>query len=1218
MNTPNVVTFSVDDNQGRPVRFTVSTDIVDYMASAETFGRDLSDPFADGRFERRMVALPDKRAAVVTPLVLTMSNQNELYLVRKDDGTGSSVGEWTLTDLSSAFKESNGSTRRVRAFGAGWTEDDRITVAVAVDDDPSGRSRIFVAYDLSSRTTDWAKIAWQDCGIRDDIRVEGFRVLDDGEGHWTIVVAGDRGPHDMLYLLSSKLKQTFQQALVFNPAVTLAEILDFEVIRHPTLGEGIAVLGISGNTRDLSFRSFPTKEIPIPSIVPLPCPKGANVLEAGLTRKVGRSGKLLGSDLYIGGQGVHLIPAKELYNQADAKTIQVANPEAAPDVQDVVVGDSSASHTSIWALLQNAGLIVVKSAADQGAAWGTPLQLRKAVQQIAPVHGDDHATTSVLVVYTDGKAASIWQDAKTGAWNEAPLLVANPSRVTKITCFGTSLRYLDGSGLPQPGKIVQVSASMLASVILNGKTVFIGPGLQVEAKTDVNGSINLYDRVRSLTPAIYRFTMSDIDDSLDVNPAASAHQRFKKIKADELRKAMVPKPGGGTEPLLASNFAIGGKDANQVDGVAAALNRVSTLATSTMGAVAPGVSKVSVGSAFSSALQNSSLPQDFKVGIKSTATGVQTLDSRAITILVNSTNSVEKFFVDLGDTIVDFFEGLAQRVQEAWEFVIHKVEDGFRFICKIGDKIKHFVLDTLEQAGSFFTWLWEQIETGLEKVWDFLKFLFEWDDVLIARDVMVKATDEALLYLKNSTAMLKQTVDVGFDYATAIIRQWQTEIGAPPAKLPKPAPGTSVADRLQNFTTAQQSLHDQITGNSVIGWVTQKLDSVLDGIVQIEGADPSDVAINAAVDFIGGLIGDEFDNLIHTWDQIQADVLKIFGNKLPDNDSLGLETIKNLMITVGADSVIGLLEGIRKLVLRSLDLLGSMIEVVRAAMFAKISFPFIEKLVELVLPGTEIDTSFRLIDAIMLLIAVPSTIAYKLIFDEAPFKKDDILTLPFGRVAVQSQPAAAFMPYVGLVGGFMKLVMAGYLTRKAFQTETAGAAGPVNKPAIIIGLVLSGFGLATEVLSQHDPDKEHQGSTVGALEMSAVGAVSFCLVSSVAFATGKWKAKSGHVKVDAGVTIAGTIAQIGVGAAVFGVLIDYLRQSGEQYDQMRQATESYRWIGRLFDQVGTILFASAAIDPELETKSALCAFGSSLKANSLICSIGQVTTLKLVVDPLQK
>lgn len=1235
---PNVKSFQVQAANGDSLRLSVSTDIVDYMDSARTFGReDLADPNAHGRFQRRLIAIPDRKDGVVTPMVLSIGSQNGLYLVRKEQGAAGDG--WKMIDLGPALERMLGGRPRVRAMHAAWTGDDRIAVAVAVDTGAGNApSRVFVAYDLTSES-DWRNIAWTDCGTRGSVRVTGIRVLDDGDGTWTVVLDGSGGRVDSLFLMRSNLSLTFNQAPIFSTAVDYQEVYDLDVMVDPFIGSGIVVVGQSGRTRVLSFRPFPPINRSgqvgrVPPVVPLPCPGGASVLATGLTRNGG-------TDLYIGGQGVHRIVAEELDNQDDAAVEVVMSAEAAPNVQQLAVADAADGSVAVWALRQNGDLLVGRRGADADGAtgWVTPLRIRQRVQEIAPVHGDRHTTTSLLVVYTDGTASTLLLDAGTGVWRESPLLVANPNEVAAVSCYGTAIRVLDDGGMPwfrttvdddgAPRVIstVKVSASVLSSVILNNRSVFIGPGLEVETETDQSGSIHLYDRARSLAPAIYRFSLHGVDGSLDVNPAGGIHDQFRAMTAEQLRNATVTTVGGESTHLLPEEFRTGAQR-GQVDGMASALNQGASLVTQTSnGPVAgqartadgpiAGVSWAGAGAPFSSALKPEAVPDGYQWGIVADGNGVRPAGQQQIRQAVASATTVESFFADLGHSIADFFEGIWDRVKEGWLFVVRKAEEAFEFICALGNKIKKFVLSTLEELGSFFTWLWEQVKTGLEKVWNFLKFVFDWDDILVARDVMVTATDEALKYLKASTGTLKEKTAEGFNHLIHDIRKWQAEVGIPPAKIPPPAQGTSFSSAFKQATQPALDFVDQATGNSVIGWVLQRIDGVIDEIVHIEGPDPATVAMEGVKEFLTNLVDDELNDLMALWDQLQADVARVFDGKMPGNDQLSFETLKNLVVAVGADTAVGLLTMFRDLVLRMIDLLGTMIDVMHAAMFAKISFPFVEKLVQLVAPDTHIDTSFRLIDALMLLASIPATIAYKLIYNEAPFTRGQQLDLPFGRVAVQADLVAAFKPFAGLAAAVVKLAVTGYISYKAFAGDVSA-----SKVGIFLGMVFSAVGVAALVMGRY----EQEGSAVATLEWCFIGAAAAAawitagtgvMMLGEGFSSSSFRPSQ---KTDAGVDLVSTVAQLGLGAAIFGVIVDKLRQSSVEYDRVRQMPESFKWIALVLDQSGTILVDAATLLPmaAIKVKALLIGIGVATKGGAFIFKALEVGSTKAVLDPLRK
>ncbi|MBO7743559.1 hypothetical protein I8J29_05090 [Paenibacillus sp. MWE-103] len=1203
MNNPRVVRFTANDQAGNPQAFTVSNEIIDHIEAARTFGReDLADPSAHGRYQRRVIALPDHRSGALAPMMLTIGNQNGLYLVRNDKAADSG---WRLTDLAAPIASAVGGTPQVRAVGAGWTDDDRITVAIAVDAGPDQtRSRVFVAYNLSSAAGDWSRVAWTDCGTREDARIEGIRVLDEGDGTWTVALAGSAGPNEAIYLMRGDRTPSFAGALVFNPAVTLEEVLDFEIGVHPTYGGGLHVLGIGSGSRVLTFRPFPEydnagKPVTIPPIVGLPCPAGANVLETGLTTEDG-------ANLYIGGQGLHLITGAELDNAEAAETIQIAEAAAAANVRDLVAGEAADGSVSVWALLQNGDLNVVRRA---GAAdeWGPSLRLRSGVQAMAPIPGDRHSSASLLIVYADAHAGHVWLDGAANAWQEAPVNVADPDQVMKVACYGTTLRLLDDAGIPRRGVNVSVTASVLSSVSLNGNAVLIGPDQAVAAVTDMNGGVNVYNRVRSLTPAVYRFTIDGLDGHVDVNPASGVFDRFRSMTADELRGAVVSTPNGDV-PLLPDSFRTGA-DRAQVDAVAASLNQAAKLAMSADGS-APDVRAVPANAPFSSALRPDALPDSYRWGIQADGNGVRLVHDDIISKLVGAAESAERFFVNLGHSIADFFEGIGEKAKEAVTFVLHKAEGAFRFICAIGDNIKKFVLTTLEEAGAFFKWLWTQVKTGIEKLWDYLKFLFQWEDIVLVRNAMVEATDAALTSVRQSVGSLKTHVSDGFGSAIAQIEQWRTNGGgAPvPAQPRRPGPGQSVIDELRRAASPIRKVMDDVQGNSIVGWVTQRIGRLMDDIVHVEGPSVMKEAIDAADRFAEGLLGDEINDLMATWDKLQADLGSVFGGKVPSPGDVNFQTIKDAIVTVGADLLEGLLTGLRDFVLRTIDLMQDLIGVARDALFAKIRFPFIEKLAELVAPGTHLDTSFRMIDGMMLLCAIPATIAYKLIAGEAPFKKGSVIAFPFGDVTVQSDvdELRKFSWVGGLTASFVKLIIAGYQAYvQGSIAASSGKSEPTEAWKLWLGAGFGAVGVVAEKFGMH-VDK---GEEVSAMEWTMLALSGLMASKTVALllAENKPGADSKTLrKVNSGIELAGNVIHFIFRTAVFGKVIDDTNKSGSGNASNENLSESLAWMQSLFDHAGNALLAAANLDDDEETKALLLGGGGAGKGLSFVLNMVRV------------
>ena len=155
--------------------------------------------------------------------------------------------------------------------------------------------------------------------------------------------------------------------------------------------------------------------------------------------------------------------------------------------------------------------------------------------------------------------------------------------------------------------------------------------------------------------------------------------------------------------------------------------------------------------------------------------------------------------------------------------------------------------------------------------------------------------------------------------------------------------------------------------------------------------------------------------------------------------SFSLEDVKNLVVDLGAEVVETTLQLVKKLIMRMLDMIKDIVVLFKGALFAKIRFPFIEKLVSFVTGGrTKIDTSFRLVDAIALIFAVPATIIYKIIYGEAPIRKGDVVSLPFGEsISVQSGAMKRPQRIVNAISISAQLCLTGILIFDSFDKKSA-------------------------------------------------------------------------------------------------------------------------------------------------------------------------------------
>lgn len=981
MTKPNFERFELDDVKGGKVHFTTSTDIVDYFEPARTFGEsDLVSNEAVGRFQARLVSVPDRRSGAAAPMVFTIGSQKTFHLVRRTSETGSG---WERIDLHTAFRTATSPRARVEAFGVDWTADDRFTLIAAVSPhEGSETTRVFVADDLSSENTDFTAIPWTDWGER-KVQVQGLRVVRRGERSWLAILCGNEGPRGQTYLLQSRQATAkpgqptdglFREAIQFDTGMTLVEILHFDFGQYVDDGEAIHCLGKDRSGRlGLQSRAIPDFDAKgraqtSPSVRLWKCPANANALALG-------AGNSDGADLYIGGDGVYVIPAHS-FDYAEADLQPVIPPELACGIRRLVVAETAAGDASLWALDQKGDLHYVARPGRKGR-WSAPLTLRPGVAEVAPVRGDDHVTTSVLLVYKGGHAGHLWRDAqKEGTWQEAEIRISDPEGGEKIACFGTNFRVLTENRTPSAGHAVKLSASVLSNLVVNGRSMLVGPRLPVNVVTADDGSIGIFNRATSFTPATYRLEVGEVACAIDLSPSANLLQRFSSMTSDELRAAKV----NGRTPLLPE--ALRGADGTgKVDAFVTALNQTAKLAPSGNSGIA-GLSFVDPDAPFSDKIAPAEAASDFSLTIEAGKDGIAVRSGGPIP----KTTAAAGILGGIGETLSDFFESAWGKIKSGATYVIAKAKEGYKFICEVAGAVKEFVISKIEQMGKFFSGLWDTIVEAAEKVWDYLKFLFDWDDVIIVRNMIANAARQRITMARREVNKAKGDVSSAFTTMRENIQSLARQLGVETfKKLPSPTE-ISAANKLANAAQSSPDV-EAAQNNSVTAWLSNNISSFFAQVLTI--TPPSDEDTSPVPDIEFGTILTSFEL---AWEALKDDLRAIVGPDFEIGD-LNMETVKRIIIAIAMRVADTALSTFEVLIVKFLEIVEGLLGFLDSVFFSRISFPFLEKLIKF-FTGKDVDVSFRLIDAFAMIVAVPTTLVYKALTGKRPSKTLETWTYP--------------------------------------------------------------------------------------------------------------------------------------------------------------------------------------------------------------------------------
>ncbi|KAA5534534.1 hypothetical protein F0919_07895 [Taibaiella lutea] len=981
---PNVSRISIGKDTEKKLNLTIGTDVVDYMEAARLFGKESISANPRTLYQQRLISIPNKKNAVVTPMFLSIGTQHELFLVIHD---GSANG-WTQYNLGVAF----GKDARITAVGADYTEKDNISIAVAVADsaDTSGpqRSRIFIAYNIKSATADWNDIKWTDYGTRGNVDVTGIRMVHHGKSVTTVLV-GNENQKEQFYLISDKLQEKlFSKCIVFDAVTDFDEVTSFKAGVLSYTGAGLFVLGKSKGTQRLVFRAFPKitaagKAGSNPPGVQLPCPENAMVIETGMVTEDG-------SSLYIGGTGIYVLPAKTLMDMEDAVLQEIAPASEATNINEILVAENG--DKTVLCSLNLEGKLQ-QFTYNPGEKHWSSLLLRKDIAEIALAHGDENVSASMLVINRRHQCFFLMRDEAYGNWSEAALTIKDSDKVTKVTCYSTCFRLFDDADAPLAGHKVKISASVLSAVIINQETVYLGPGIpDYEISTNEMASITIYDKAKSFTPATYRFKIDGIEEAIDVNPANGIFDTFKNISASELQKATVQSDTGTPSYLLPDEYRNGNNE--ELTAVTQTLNQLSKISTGP-GTVS-GIQKVSAGDFFSSRLAAVGTSSDFQLGLQVNANGTIALRQDTGIDFARIANDAGKFIAGLGDSIADFFTGLAHKVTEGFTFLVRKVteaaESVYEFVCKVGQSIKKFIVSTLEEIGGFFTWLWDKIKVGVEKVWDYVKFLFNWQDILLVKDTIKEYLSNSVNTVSGYIPKLKQKTLSGIDTLLANLDTLREQLNVP--NLGKDDRIAKVA--ADNTPAESKADSDKITGNSIFQWIMQKIKDAFNYLISMDIDKELEAFFDSLTGFISGTLSGLFQELSTTFNNIKRNVGSVLGDNFSISD-LSFEKIKQIVLIVGFDVVTALINIIRKIVDGLFTLMEKAFSLFRKLMFGTIRFPFIEDLYKLI-TSKELDTSFTVADVISMLVAVPATIAMKIL-------KVDAIDKEAGRPVIQSDIA---------------------------------------------------------------------------------------------------------------------------------------------------------------------------------------------------------------------
>ncbi|MEO0338228.1 MAG: hypothetical protein AAF242_03345 [Bacteroidota bacterium] len=945
--------------------------------------------------QHKIEAVQDSRGF---PIIFSIGSQNELYAIYRNESIQSG---WSTLDLSSYL----GDQYQVDTFISSQSTSGQIVLAMwLVQKNDTSTGTFYVTGVL---TNDVSKAPWTDFTNAWETR-PGMPT----GGIIKKIVSGNHTSRTKPPLIMTAIQESsgyINNYFVNNDASDpngvwekynlpddTDDLLDIAPGKHSTKGEGAyALYNDPNNNLNLIFTSK-KDQYGKTSKISLTPPAGAKYLQTLPDTRHQQHASLL----FIAGQGIHFLDST---NQKTSTIPSSITADGDFNSLTQLVARQDNNKVVLWALNEENhqnNLYYING--DQAAHrnWTTPNMLRSNVSQIAAFRNSLRSTNELFCVESSdlltnlsqdsGGSASntllsyLYQDPVSTMWNHNDIPLPAMVEIQKFPCFTSVINFVDDDGNPRVNETVNVNASGWVQCTINGQYCSIDDDLDNPfiATTDSTGNITIINKISTVSTPIFWLNADFLDEELQVNPAQKILDGFRGIQSGD----DFPQETQNGDVLVSSS--IQDADTNK-DLAASNMSNLMDLADalpqdgsmyvppSNSGAnafiVEPAASKRKV--------SNIQLPDDFGWAMLKDqgrwhkfegADFQQQLLARLNEVRPNHTLTLAA--TDVLDGIWaaagDVFQALENGIEAIGSWALQVAEDVVEFVVEIGGTFLKIALQSLAQVVELINWiLKELLGIDLKKIIEWLGFLFSWDDIVTTHKVMTNMSKQTVNYLQSLVEKMKDPIESFFDDLIA--------------KAASIDPLSTPYDD-QTLSSVSQSAKSQSSPQTMDGYDAM-VSSPGGTFASYQVAHGGVLSGTLSDDFLGDsegavedFINDMMDILGELFDEVESAFTEII-----DAYSAGEEvTIGDILKVFTSTLIEALLTALKGIFIAFLDAVEFLIQKTLDVLEAEIDIPLVSGLYSFVAGGSPLSV----LDAMSLLLSIPTTIVYKIVAGRAPFE----------------------------------------------------------------------------------------------------------------------------------------------------------------------------------------------------------------------------------------
>jgi hypothetical protein len=346
--------------------------------------------------------------------------------------------------------------------------------------------------------------------------------------------------------------------------------------------------------------------------------------------------------------------------------------------------------------------------------------------------------------------------------------------------------------------------------------------------------------------------------------------------------------------------------------------------------------------------------------------------------MTSNTAEVEGLGRTIWAEIGDLFNWLASGVKYVVNLIVDAATGVWNFVVDIAGQAYRAVLDGVEKIVGAIQWLYNAIETGIANVIKYLEFIFAWKDIVRTKEVIKNLLLLSVNKQVNQIGELKEKLDSQMKEMQRAINSWAgidtfKGLGEAAASLPgsqsRPAEGQSAPGDLLSSHFRDNAGEAGIPDNLMMAEVNSEQVNMFFAALKKSGS--------VVEDFLG-----KFEDL---------------AAELP---GLTMEQILKRVIAIVINAA---LTGATAVMNVALDMLQSMARAAISLLDTDLYIPVVSEILAFFGVG-----KITLLDLFCWMAAIPATLGYKIVHNEAPFK-DDQFTRFLTTATDMDEVAAAFM-----------------------------------------------------------------------------------------------------------------------------------------------------------------------------------------------------------------